>query len=55
MYNMALNSAVDPTPFQPQTEKQLLERIDHSLAQIDAGKYSDAEDFENELLTEIET
>ena len=39
-----------PVPFQPQTEAQLLARIDHSLAQIDAGEFSDAEDVENELL-----
>ena len=37
-------------PFQPQTEAQLLARIDHSLAQISTGEYSDAEDVENELL-----
>ena len=41
-------------PFQPQTEEQLLKRIDHSLAQIDAGLYFDAEDVENELLAGIE-
>ena len=38
-----------------QTETQLLERIDHSLAQIDTGEYSDAETVENELLAELES
>ena len=40
-------------PFQPQTGEQLLARIDHSLAQIDVGKFRNAEDIENELLAEI--
>ena len=44
-----------PAPFQPQTEAQLLDRIDHSLAQIEAGEFTDAEDVENELLAEIDT
>ena len=39
--------------FQPQSEAQLLSRIDHSLSQIDAGLFSDAEEFEAELLSEI--
>ncbi len=43
-----------PAPFQPQTEAQLLARIDHSLAQIESGAFSDAEDAENELLAEID-
>ena len=42
-----------PDPFQPQTENQLLARIDHSLAQIESGEFSDAEDVENELLAEM--
>ena len=42
-----------PVPFQPQAEAQLLARIDHSLAQIGTGEFSDAEDVENELLAEI--
>ena len=44
-----------PAPFQPQTEAQLLARIDHSLTQIGKGKLSDAEEVENELLTEIDS
>ena len=43
-----------PAPFQPQTEAQLLARIDHSLAQIESGEYSDSEEVENELLAEID-
>ena len=43
-----------PAPFQPQTEAQLLARIDHSLAQIGTGEFSDAEEVENELLAEID-
>jgi len=43
-----------PAPFQPQTEAQLLARIDHSLEQIASGHFSDAEDVENELLSEID-
>ena len=44
-----------PAPFQPQTEAQLLARIDHSLAQIEKGEFSDAEEVENELLAEIDS
>lgn len=44
-----------PVPFQPQTEAQLLARIDHSLTQIGTGEFSDAENVENELLAEIES
>ncbi|MBP0961837.1 MAG: hypothetical protein J5864_06800 [Oscillospiraceae bacterium] len=40
-------------PFMPQTEEQLLERIDRSLAQADAGMCIDADEvideFENKL------
>ena len=43
-----------PAPFQPQTEAQLLARIDHSLAQIESGQYSNSEEIENELLSEID-
>ena len=41
-------------PFQPQTEAQLLARIDHSLAQIEQGEFMDAEEVENELLAEMD-
>ncbi len=41
------------TPFQPQTEEQLFNRIDHSLAQIDRGNYTDSEQFEEEMLAGI--
>lgn len=40
----------EPIPFKSQTEKQLLDRIDHSLAQIKTGQVWDAEDVEEELL-----
>ena len=40
--------------FQPQTEEQLLARIDQSLSQIDAGLYEDADDAVAELLAEID-
>ena len=40
--------------FQPQTEEQLLARIDQSLPQIDAGLYEDADDVVAELLAEID-
>ena len=39
---------------QPQTEAQLLARIDHSLSQIETGEYADAEDVENELLAGLD-
>ncbi len=42
-------------PFTPQTEEQLLTRIDHSIGQIKSGNYQDAEEVENELLTGIES
>lgn len=48
------NSSGEVRPFQPQTEEQLLARIDHSLSQIDQGLYEDAEDVENEMLMGIE-
>ena len=44
----------DVAPFQPQTETQLFARIDHSLAQIEAGLYEDADDVVDELLAEID-
>ena len=49
------SSSGEVRPFQPQTEEQLLARIDHSLSQIGQGLYEDAEDVENEMLTEIES
>ena len=48
------SSSDEVSPFQPQTEEQLLTRIDHSLSQIDQGLYEDAEDIENEMLMGIE-
>lgn len=41
------------SPFQPQSEEQLLKRIDHSLSQIEAGKLTNAAEVEEELLAEI--
>ena len=40
----------DTQHFKPQTEAQLFERIDRSLAQIEAGDYQDAEEVEAELM-----
>ena len=40
--------------FQPQTEEQLLARIDRSLEQISMGLYSDAETVEDELLNGLD-
>ena len=42
-------------PFQPQTEEQLLARVDHSLSQIEQGLYEDAEDVENEMMMGYES
>ena len=42
-----------PAPMQPQTETELLTRIDHALAQISSGEFSDSVNAENELLDEI--
>ena len=36
-------------PFMPQTEAQLLERVDRSLRQIEQGEYEDAEVVEAAL------
>ena len=47
------SSSEEIRPFQPQTEEQLMTRIDHSLSQIGQGLYEDAEDVENELLMEV--
>ena len=41
-------------PFQPQTEEQLLKRIDHSIEQIESGLVWDAEEVEEELLTGLD-
>ena len=41
-------------PFQPQTEEQLLARIDRSIAQIDAGLCEDLDSVVNEMLAEID-
>lgn len=40
----------DVQHFKPQTEAQLFERIDRSLAQIETGNYQDAEEVEAELM-----
>jgi hypothetical protein len=40
-------------PFMPQTEDQLLERIDRSLAQTDAGMYIDTDEVSDEMLGEL--
>ena len=52
---MASHSTRDIVPFQPQTEEQLFERIDRSLAQVDAGLCEDLDDVVNEMLAEFET
>lgn len=52
---MASHSTGDLVPFQPQTEEQLFERIDRSLAQVDAGLCEDLDDVVNEMLAEFET
>ena len=41
-------------PFMPQTEEQLLERIDRSLAQADAGMCINADEVIVELLAECD-
>lgn len=41
--------------FSRRRRAQLLARIDHSLAQIEKGEFSDAEEVENELLAEIDS
>ena len=40
--------------FMPQTEEQLLERIERSLAQADAGMCIDADEVIDELLAECD-
>ena len=40
----------DSRHFKPQTEAQLFERIDRSLAQTEAGNYQDTEEVEAELM-----
>ena len=40
-------------PFTPQTEKQLPESIDRSLAQTDAGMCIDADEATDEMLEEL--
>lgn len=40
----------DSQHFKPQTEAQLFERIDRSLAQVEAGDYQDTEEVEAELM-----
>lgn len=47
-------NAEDVVLFQPQTEEQLLARIDQSLSQIDAGLYEGADNVVAELLAEID-
>jgi hypothetical protein len=39
--------------FRPPTEKQSLNRIDHSIAQIGKGAYTDSGEFEKEMLAGI--
>ena len=51
--NMAGSVSGKISPFRPQTEEQLLARIDHSIAQIEAGLVTDSEKFEEEMLAGI--
>ena len=39
--------------YKPNSETQLLERIDSSLAQVDAGEAVDSETMEAEIITEF--
>lgn len=41
-------------PFQPQSEDQLLARIDRSIAQINEGMCEDLDKVVDEILLEIE-
>ena len=41
------------SPFEPQSEEQLLTRIDKSLSQIEEGQFQPSEEVEEELLKEL--
>ena len=51
--NIAGSVSGEISPFRPQTEEQLLARIDHSIAQIETGLVTDSEKFEEEMLAGI--
>ena len=53
-YDLLTELSGEAQPFCPQTEEQLLARIDHSLDQIEEGEFQDAEVVERELLMGIE-
>ena len=40
-------------PFRPKSEKELFERIDHSVAQADAGKLQEAEEALDDVISEL--
>ena len=40
-------------PYRPKTEAELFERIDHSLAQANAGELQDADEAIEEIMTEL--
>ena len=51
-----LNSELEEdenNPFKPKTKKEILERIDHSLAQAEAGDLQDADEALEEILAEL--
>ena len=43
----------EDNPFKPKSEKELFERIDHSLAQADAGELTDADEAYDEVMAEL--
>ncbi|GEM_PF-1940984 len=56
-YKLTSESGIKDTvaPFKAQSEAQLLDRIDHSLAQIEEGNYRNSEEVEEELLAGIDS
>ena len=52
-FSIGLLKSDADNPYRPLTEEELFERIDHSLAQADAGELQDADEAIKEIMTEL--
>ena len=50
---MMTSAFIPNSPFRPKTEHELLERVDRSLAQADAGELQDADEAIDEVVAEL--
>ena len=53
-FSVRLLESDENNPFRPKTEAELLKKIDHSIAQADAGMLVDADEAVDEIMAELE-